>query len=148
MGGGRGLIFDKLGWKMESKGKLFFLFDNCFPKILSLIPPKKFYSPNSAKKKPQNKISLCATIHNFWKNKWFSKGVTINFSRKFTPLRSQQTRIEAELRPRSMFYLNLMNMVGVKEVPWQTPERQTPDKTNSWNYEIFLWMKYDKIQKL
>ena len=33
-------------------------------------------------------------------------------------------------------------------VPLQTPERQTPDKTKSWNYEIFLWMKYDKIHKL
>ena len=117
-------------------------------KFFHLSPQKNFILPIQREKKPQNKNSLCATIHNFWKNKWFSKGVTINFSRKFTPLRSQQTRIEAELRPRSMFYLNLMNMVGVKEVPWQTPERQTPDKTNSWNYEIFLWMKYDKIHKL
>ena len=125
-------------------------------KFFHLSPQKNFILPIQREKKPQNKISLCATIHNFWKNKWFSKWVTINFSRKFTPLRSQQTRIEAELRPRSMFYLNLMNMVGWRRchdkplkdkllkdklLTRQTPERQTPEIMkffSEWNMIKFI----------
>ena len=50
-----------------------------FPKKSFIFPEKSFISPNNCLfspiqwKSPKQNLALCATIYNFWGEKWFSK---------------------------------------------------------------------------
>ena len=70
---------------MESKGKLFFLFDNCFPKILSLIPQKNVIPPIQRKKNLKTKFHSAQPFIISGKINDFQRGLLLIFQENLHP---------------------------------------------------------------